>query len=135
MRHEDGDLALVLDQRLGDLLGGEHQAAGRVQDDVDRLLGRRQANRAQHRLRVVDADARGHRHAEDAGAFLTVDHGDDARLARLLELPEERAALLVDVATAEHLDQYNEEQREPECSAREIGDVQGPGTLFFFHLS
>ena len=35
VRHEDGDPSAMAAQRVGDLVGGEHEPAGRVQDQVD----------------------------------------------------------------------------------------------------
>jgi hypothetical protein len=41
VRHEDGDLALVLDDGVGDLLGREDEAAGGVEDRVSSVSYRR----------------------------------------------------------------------------------------------
>jgi len=76
-----------------------------VQDQVDGLVGRRQADGAQYRLRIVDADAAGDRDAQDARALLAVNHGDDAGVAFLLEAAEQRSALAVLAAGTEQLQQ------------------------------
>ncbi len=123
MRHEHGHLALALDQRLRDLFRGEHQAAGRVQDDVDRLLRGGEADGAQHGLGIVDADAVRDRNAEEARAFLAVDHCDHPGIALPLELAERGRALPVDPARAGELQQDDDGEQQPERGAREIREV------------
>jgi len=56
VRHEYGDLCAVVLERMGDLSGGEHEAAGRVDDQVDRALRIGQLDGARHLLGVVDVD-------------------------------------------------------------------------------
>ena len=123
MRHEHGHLPLSLDQGLGDLLGGEHQSARRVQDDVDRLLRRRQADGTQHGLGIVDADAARHGDAQQARAFLAVDHRDHPGAALALELAERERALPVDAARAGELKEDDDREQQPERCAREIREV------------
>ena len=108
-----------------------------MQDDVDRLLGWREADGAQNGFRVLDADAPAHGHAENAGALLAVDHDDDTRLARVLDAADGRATLLLEAPAAEQLrcydEQHHEQQCEPERRTSEVGDAHGPGTLLVFH--
>src|SRR5207237_10582368 len=96
-------------------------------DDVQWPRARREADRAQHRFRIVDADGGCHRHGEKACAFLSVDHCNDARLTLLLEATEQRGAAAIYATAAKQLHEYNLEQRQPERRAREVRDVQRPG--------
>ncbi len=133
VRHEHRHLPLSLDQRLGDLLRGEHQPARRVQDDVDRLLRGRQADGTQHGLGIVDADASRHRDAEQASAFLAVDHRDHPGIALALELAEGGRALPVEAARAGELQQDDDYEQQPERRARDIREVLRPKTRGSFH--
>ena len=47
VRHESGDLSLVLVNRTGDLQRGQYKPSGCVQDDVDRHGGIREVNGSQ----------------------------------------------------------------------------------------
>ena len=123
VRHEHGHFSLSLDQRLRDLLSGENQPARRVQDDVDRLLRGRVADGAQHGLGIVDADAVRDGDAEQARAFLAVDHRDHPGIALPLELAERSRALPVDAARAGELKQDDDREQQPERGAREIREV------------
>src|SRR5258706_3477372 len=104
-----------------------------MQDDVDRLVGRREADGAQHRLRVVDADAGRDRHAEQAPALLAVDERDHARVALGLELAKQRRALLLHSPPAEDLRDDDEHEQQPERRAREVVDMLRPEGPAGFH--
>ena len=103
----------MIDECVGDLFGGEHQSTRRVQDEIDRLIRRRQPDRAQHRLGVLDVDELRNRNAEQADGFLAVDHRDDARVALLLKLVEERSALSGHLPAAEQRLQDHDRQDDP----------------------
>ena len=89
--HHHGDPAAVPLEGVGDLVGGQHEPAGRVQDQVDRHLVGSQADGAQHLLGVVDVDHAAEGDAEEPHRLLPVDHGHDARAARLLEAAKQAA--------------------------------------------
>jgi hypothetical protein len=57
-----------------------------MKNHVDRLLGRREPDRPQHRFGIFNVDVAAHRDAEQADGFLPVNHCDHARLSRLLKL-------------------------------------------------
>ena len=66
----------MLPERVGDLLGCEHEAAGRVEQEVDRSVVRRRPDSAEHCLGVVDVDEAKEGDAQEAHRLLAVDHRD-----------------------------------------------------------
>ena len=88
MGDEHGHLRRVVAERIGDLLGREHEAAGSVEDEVDRGVVRRHPDRAEDRLGVLDVDEAEERDAEEADGLLTVDERDYACPPRALERRE-----------------------------------------------
>jgi hypothetical protein len=64
---------------VGDLRGGEGDASGGVDDDVDRGLVGGEADGPEDLLAVVDVDVPGDGEAEEAECLLPVDEGDDIR--------------------------------------------------------
>jgi hypothetical protein len=71
--------------RVRDLLRGEDQAAGRVQQQVDGGVGRHLPDRPQDCLRVVDVDEAVEGDAEYPDGLLAMDHRDDACAASFLQ--------------------------------------------------
>jgi hypothetical protein len=65
-------LAFMGRQRAGNLFGRKDQSTGCVKDELNRLIVRRQAYRAQYRFRVFDIDIAGYLNTENALTFLTV---------------------------------------------------------------
>src|SRR5512142_345104 len=89
---EDGYGCLMADQRVRNLLGGEDEPARRVQDDIDRGIGRGQADGPEDLLRVFDIDIAGKRESKERERFLPVDEGDEARATFLFKRSDEVAA-------------------------------------------
>jgi len=85
---EDGHLGRVLAESERDLLGGQHQPARRVKDQVDRNRFVRELDRAQEVLRVLNVDEPRDRETEEAHRLLAMDQPDHATAALLLEPPE-----------------------------------------------
>src|ERR1700730_5003719 len=56
VRDDGYDSAVVIAQGTGNLAGREHEAPGRVEDDLDRTPRRRRSNRSKNALGVVDVD-------------------------------------------------------------------------------
>lgn len=75
--HVHRDLGRVGGQRGSDLLGGEDEPAGGVQDQLDghRLVGH--LDGPDDRLGVVDVDVAAKGDAEEGEALAAVDQGDD----------------------------------------------------------
>jgi hypothetical protein len=72
----------MVDEGGRDLLGGEDEAAGRVEDHLDRPVRRGVADRAEDALGVVDVDVADDREAEQRHRLLPVDERDDGGAAR-----------------------------------------------------
>jgi hypothetical protein len=119
MRHQNGHLAGVVAEGVRDLLGGEHEASGRVQEEVDRRVGRRHPDGAEDRLRVVDVDVAVERDAEHAYGLLAVDHGDHSRASSPLEPLDRPGAPPGQKALGQHRD---DEQHEDE-DGEQVADV------------
>ena len=111
MGDEDRHLSLAPFERVRDLLRRKNEPTRRVQQEIDRHIGRRESDRAQHVLGVLDVDVPRHGEAEDAHRLLAVDHRDQARVARLLDRPDRGLT-----AQGEHplLQQWDEELRDEE---------------------
>ena len=73
-----------------------------MQDQVDRLVGRRLLDRSDDRLRVLKVDMAGDVEAEEAALLLPVDHRDDARAVRLFDRAIACARLTRKPAPHEH---------------------------------
>jgi hypothetical protein len=58
--------------RLGDLGGGENQAAGRVDDEVDRRIWVSEPNGSENFFGIFYIDVPNHRNAENIDGFLTI---------------------------------------------------------------
>jgi len=71
-------------------------------------------------LGIVDADAARHGDAQQARAFLAMDHRDHPGAALALELAERCRALPFDPARAGELKEDDDREQQPECGAREI---------------
>ena len=112
VRHQHRHLALVPLEGVGDLVRGQHQAAGGVQDEVDGHVRRRHADGPQHLLRVLDVDVAAERKAEEPDALLAVDHGDDAGAAALLEGAQHAAPPLVAAAAQPARQEQRQRRRE-----------------------
>jgi hypothetical protein len=96
VRDEHGHPARVIAEGARDLLRGQHQPAGRVEDDVDGELGRRQPDSPQHLLGVLDVDVADDGKPEEAHRLFAVDQRDHATAPaplQLLEEPEPRRLL------------------------------------------
>jgi len=76
-------------ERKGDLLGGQHQPARRVQDQIDRHICRREFDRSQDLLRVLDVDVASDRQPQEAKDLLPVDQSDHAGAAQPLDVVQE----------------------------------------------
>jgi hypothetical protein len=113
VRNEDGDLPGVRAYGVRDLLGCEHEPAGRMEEQVDRALRRCLPDRPQNRLGVVDVDEAVEGDAEDPDGLLTMDHGDHVGAARPLESREGTSALCTQRPLPEHgRAEENEDQEE-----------------------
>jgi hypothetical protein len=71
----------------GDLLGGQHQSAGGVQDQVDRHLPAGHLDRPDERLGVLDVDVAAEGDPKDRQPLTAVDEGDRSRVVAPLQRP------------------------------------------------
>jgi hypothetical protein len=116
MWHKYRQFALMFHEGLGNLLGCKQQAAGRVQNQVDRLILRSKTNGSQDCLRVFNVNRTADRHTEYADGVLPVDHRDHTGLSLLLEAIEDAGtARGQSVWTAGLLDEQEGQQRPEEC--------------------
>jgi hypothetical protein len=125
--HEHGDLAGMCLQGVRDLLGGEDKAAGRVQEEVDWSVVRRQADCAQDSLGVVDVDKTVERDPEQADGLLAVDHGNDAGATSGLQRRQRPLATGLERPPPEHRYRDQEEDRDREDVAEVDGASIGKG--------
>ena len=72
-------------ERVGDLPGGQDQAARRVDDQVDGAVGVGQLDGPQHLFRVVHVDVAHEWKAEEAHRLLAVHQRDHPAPSRALE--------------------------------------------------
>ncbi len=68
-----------------DLHRRQHQAAGCMQDEIDRPLRRRLLDGGNDGLRILEIDVAGHGKSKQAALLLAMDHGDDPRAVGLLD--------------------------------------------------
>jgi len=97
---EDRHLALPVDQGVRDLLGGQHQPPGRVEDEVDGHVGWRQLDGPQDLLGVVDVDVASQRDAQQRHLLLAVDQGDDPAVTAGLQPPDGPDAMCLELTLA-----------------------------------
>lgn len=88
MRDEDGDRSLAVRQGMGDLGRGQDESSGRMENQVDGRVRIRHLDGPENFFGVLDIDVAQHRKAEQAHGLLAVDHRDDLRAPRRLEMPE-----------------------------------------------
>jgi hypothetical protein len=100
VRHVHGDLPLVVGKGGGDLLGGQHQAARRVQHEIEGD--------------VVDVDEAAERDAEEREALAAVDEGDRPRAVPLLQRPQRLRALEGEQALLEQGLEAGQDEEEPQ---------------------
>jgi hypothetical protein len=86
MRHEYRDLRAVRADGPGDLKGGEDEAAGRMQNDVERNIIVGHLNGAEHLFGVVVVDVESDRKAQQPHRLLPMHQQYHARVPQRLEL-------------------------------------------------
>jgi hypothetical protein len=121
--HVHRHLALAGADRVRDLLGGECEAARRVQHDVDRDVLGREPERAQHLLAVLDVDVAHEREADEAERLLAVDEGDQPVLGAPLPAAQELEAVHLEAASLQHGQERREEKEDPD----DVEDAQRDG--------
>ncbi len=85
MGDEDGHPGRMLQQSVGHLLRGQHQAARRVQDDIYGYGIIRHLDGPDDLLRILDVDVAHEGKAEEAQGLLTVYESDDPAAAFSLD--------------------------------------------------
>jgi hypothetical protein len=111
--NEHRHLPRVGADRVRDLLRGEDQAAGCVQEQVDGGVGRHLPDHAQDSFRVVDVDEAVEGDAQNPHGLLAMDHCDDACTAGLLQGGERASPLGAERALSEDGSaEQNEDQDE-----------------------
>lgn len=88
MGYEDGDLGLMVANRLRDLQRREHQSARRMQNEVERYLFVRHLDGPENLFGIIDIDVASHREAEESHGFLPVHEQDHPRLSLVFKLPK-----------------------------------------------
>src|SRR5258708_18001919 len=76
MRHKDSHLSVMVAESPRDLKRGKHQAAGSMDNQVDRHSSIGQADGAENLLGVVDIDVANDRKSKQAHGLLTMNHYD-----------------------------------------------------------
>jgi len=76
MGYKYRDLGRVLADGMGDLLGCQHQAPRRVQQNIDGHIRRCQADSSQHLLRIFNAYVPGYWNVKKTDSLLTMYNGD-----------------------------------------------------------
>ncbi len=130
VRDEDGHFAGMAEEGHGDLLGGDDEATGRVEDDVEGHVLGRHADGAEDILGVVDVDVAHEGEAEDRHRLLAVNEGDGARAAVALETVEHAKARGLEHLLADHRHEETRQHHEPDHLSEEFHCVspQRPGT-------
>src|SRR5579875_3292975 len=114
VRDEYRNPCWVAGQGVGDLLGGQDQTAGRMQDEVDRHRWIGQLDRPQDLLRVVNIDVAGDREAKQAHGLLAVDQADDPALPPGLEAAKRAQALPLEPPLADDRLDRTQDKKDPE---------------------
>jgi hypothetical protein len=102
MRHEHCNLRLVVADRTGDLDCGEHQAARRMQNDIQWHIGVRHVNGAENLFGVIDIDVAHEREPQEPHRFLPVHEQDDPRVTLSLQLRDFARAHRLQHALSQH---------------------------------
>src|SRR5207253_6838463 len=85
MRYENRNLAFALENSARNLRGRQDQAAGRMEDEVERNLWIGQMNRTNQVFAIVDIDVTEDRKPEETHRFLAMNKQNHARFPVALD--------------------------------------------------